>query len=346
MLVGVLTLGLIAIFLRSADLGQVWVEIGRARWDLLAAATIVTCATYLIRALRWQYLLQPIGPTHFMTAFRTTVIGFSATFLLPGRVGEFLRPYLLARREGLDVTACFATIIVERLLDLLTVVMLFASFVLVFDPGVAASDPRVFRAVVSGGFVAAAAGVAGFVTLFFLAGHPEALGRVALGVERVLPERFAHLLSRLLTAFARGLAVVRQPRRLLITLCLSLSLWLSIAVGIWLVSRSFGMPLPYTGSFLLTALLVVGVAAPTPGGIGGFHEMFRIGATSFYGTQNDRAVGAAIVLHAVSFVPVALAGLVFMAQDGLSLKSLRRLTPEADAAGRDPVLKINGELAG
>jgi uncharacterized membrane protein YbhN (UPF0104 family) len=73
------------------------------------------------------------------------------------------------------------------------------------------------------------------------------------------------------------------------------------------------------------ALLVIGVAVPTPGAVGGFHYFYRLGAVTFYGAPNDRAVGAAIVLHAVSFVPVAIVGLIFLAQDGLSLASVGRL---------------------
>ena len=80
------------------------------------------------------------------------------------------------------------------------------------------------------------------------------------------------------------------------------------------------------------ALLVVGVAVPTPGAVGGFHEFYQIGATSFFGAPNDRAVGAAIVLHAISFVPVTVLGIVFMAQEGLSLGRMRGL---ADLAGAE-----------
>ena len=64
--------------------------------------------TYAIRALRWQVLLEPVGPTRFRTAFRTTIIGFAALFLLPARLGEVLRPYLLARQDGLKATSAFA----------------------------------------------------------------------------------------------------------------------------------------------------------------------------------------------------------------------------------------------
>jgi uncharacterized membrane protein YbhN (UPF0104 family) len=119
--------------------------------------------------------------------------------------------------------------------------------------------------------------------------------------------------------------VLRRPRDFAAALALSVPVWLAIALSVWLVPVAFHMTLPFTGSFLLLALLVVGVAVPTPGGIGGFHEAFRIGATAFYGVDNDRAVGTAIVLHAAQFIPVAVAGIVMMAQAGLTLSGMRRL---------------------
>src|SRR5215211_248129 len=133
-LILLLTFGLLWFFLRNANMAQVWGEMRRARPALLLAAVGVTMVTYVLRAFRWQYLLAPLGHTHFATAFRTTVIGFAATFLLPARAGEVIRPFLLARKEGLPATSAFATIILERLLDLVTVLSLFALFVLTLDP--------------------------------------------------------------------------------------------------------------------------------------------------------------------------------------------------------------------
>ena len=82
--------------------------------------------------------------------------------------------------------------------------------------------------------------------------------------------------------------------------------------------------MPFTGGWLMLAPLVVGVAVPTPGGVGGFHEAFRLGATAFFGADNDTAVGAAIVLHAISVVPVVIVGLIFIIQDGLKIGGLAR----------------------
>jgi uncharacterized protein (TIRG00374 family) len=318
-----LTLGLLGIFLRQVDLRQVGAEMLRANLLPLLLSVVMVLFTYVVRALRWQYLLAAIGPTHFGTAFRTTVIGFAATVLLPARAGEVLRPYLLARREGLNATAAFATIILERLLDLVTVLLLFGVFVVLVDPATLAGDPALYTRVKFGGLISAGISIVGLVVLFALAGHPERLGRAAMRAERVLPSRLAQIVARFVEAFAQGLAVMRQPRRLAVSLVLSLPLWLSIAAGIWLTSHAFHMTFGYLGSFLVMTLLVVGVAMPTPGAIGGFHAMYQITVTTFFGVANDRAIGAAIVLHAISFLPVTLLGLIFMAREGLSFGRMR-----------------------
>src|SRR5688500_1096262 len=203
LLICLLTFGLLAFFLRNADMSGVWAETRRARPDLLALAVVVTGSTYVLRSLRWQYLLAPIGRTHFGNAFRATVIGFAGSFLLPARAGEVIRPYLLARREGLNATAAFATIILERLLDLITVLMFFAWFVLTAAPNAVSGDPEQFARVKLGGLVAAGVALAGTALLFVLAGHPERLGRIALGIERVLPARLAHAVARFVETFAQ-----------------------------------------------------------------------------------------------------------------------------------------------
>jgi uncharacterized protein (TIRG00374 family) len=330
-----LTLGLLAFFLRGVDVHDVWARTRDADPRLLIAALGATLTTYAIRAFRWQYLLAPIGPTRFSTAFQTTFIGFAASFLLPARAGEVLRPYLLARREHLPPTACFATIILERLLDLVTVLLLFGVFVLLVDPASLAGDPAMYTRVKAGGLLAAAASLAGLIVFFVLAGHPERLGAWALEIQRVLPDRLARAVAGLVESFAAGLAVMRRPAHLLGALALSFPLWLSIAAGIWCSSRAFHMTFGYIGSFLVMTLLVVGVAVPTPGQVGGFHTAYKIAVTTFFGVPESTAVGAAIVLHAISFIPVTLLGLVFMAREGLSLGRMRAMAQDRKAGGVD-----------
>jgi glycosyltransferase 2 family protein len=336
LLVIALAVALLAVFLRNADLTRVWTEMKGARADLLFLAFTLTIAMYVVRAERWQYLLAPLGKTGFRAAFRTTVIGFAASFVLPARAGEVLRPYLLARQERLPVTATFATIIVERMLDLVAVLLLLAVFLVALESGEAAASPRLYQTVWYGGALAAPIGLGMLAAMFMMAGHPERLHAVVLRVERVLPARVARKVAVLAKTFAEGLAVVRHPSRLVWAMAWSLVLWLAIAAQTWLVVRAFGIMVPFAGSFLIAAMLVVGVSVPTPGGVGGTHEVLRLALTSFYAADNNAAVGTAILQHAVNFVPVLVLGLVFIAQDGLNFSRLRAITAEAKPQGVTP----------
>jgi hypothetical protein len=106
---------------------------------------------------------------------------------------------------------------------------------------------------------------------------------------------------------------------------------MSIAAGIWLTSLAFHITFPYPASFLVMTILVVGVAAPTPGAIGGFHFAYKFAVTAFFAVPPDRALGAATVLHAISFVPVTLLGIGFMMREGLTLAGARQMAHSAAA---------------
>jgi len=132
-----------------------------------------------IRALRWQYLLEPLGHTSFADSFRATAVGFAASSVLPARAGEVIRPYFLARQAPRDqqgrmtATGAFATIILERLLDIVTVLALLASFVFVFGKDLAGVNPTGFALVKWAGASAALVSSSALVVLFVLAGDPE-----------------------------------------------------------------------------------------------------------------------------------------------------------------------------
>ncbi|NOT45235.1 MAG: flippase-like domain-containing protein [Acidobacteria bacterium] len=349
-LAGALAVVLLWWFLRHANLGAVLDGIRGARIDMLIGALLALLVAYVLRTWRWQCLLHPVvGPVRFRPAFRTTIIGFAALGLLPARMGDVLRPYLLARQEHLSATATFATVVLERVLDLVAVLMLLGAFAWLFSG--AALIPESLLAPVRASAAAAAAVALGLLgAMWLLATHPERFGTLVQSLARVLPAKLAGTLARTATTFGGGLAATREPGMFVAALLLSIPVWLAYALESWLVTRAFGIPLPFSGTFLVQALLVVGISVPTPGGVGGFHEAYRVALTVFFGAPNDQAVAAAIFLHAMSFVPVTIAGVVFMAQDGWSVRRLKGLASESAQAqsegsgGRDevPVLRPSG----
>ena len=328
-LVSVLAIALFAWFLRHANFAEVWVQVRHARVELLVAGFFAVIVTYLLRAYRWQFLLDPIGPTRFRTAFRTTVIGFAALGVLPARAGDVLRPYLLARQEGLSTSATLATVVMERVLDLIAVL----SMLVIYVWGIADSStlpPALLRPIEISSALGGAACVLLMAAMWTLATHPERVGRFVFRAAGVLPHRVADRLGKLAETFSSGFAVAREPRALALALFWSFPLWLAIAAEAWLVTIAFNIVMPFTGTFLLQAILVIGVAVPTPGAVGSYHEAYRIGVTTFFGASEDAAVAAAIVTHAISYFPVVLTGVIFMAQDGFSLKAFANSGPEEE----------------
>jgi len=342
-IVTLLALGLLAWFLRGTNFTDVWLQVRQVRAELLLASLAAVILVFFVRTIRWRYLLSPLGETRFRTVFRSTVIGFGALALLPIRVGDVIRPYLLARQERMPVTSVFATVVMERVLDLVAVLALLAIYVWGFA-GEASFPARLLNPIKVSATIAA--GVAGtlLVVMWILATHPERIGGLAAALARVLPGKLSGRVGNLARTFSSGFAAARNARQLFLAVIWSFALWILIATQAWTVTIAFGIPMPYPGSFLLQSMLVIGVAVPTPGGVGSFHEAYRLGVTTFFGASGDQAVAAALVTHLISFIPPVLGGIVFMAQDGLSLGRLGDLASsardkEGPAANEVPILR-------
>jgi uncharacterized protein (TIRG00374 family) len=326
----VLALALLGLFLRNVNFGGVLREIVQAHpgWLLLSLATMVL--NLAIRAWRWQFLLEPLGKASFANSFRATAVGFAARSFLPAAAGELVRPYFLSRHEPMSATGAFATIVIERLLDTITVLVLLASYVFVFGRGMSDVSPTALTAVKWAGAGAGAISIAALVVLFVMAGNPARLAAMFQRLEQVVPSAFAGLIARIAEKFATGLGAIRRPGQVVATLVWSVPLWLCIALGIWAVAKAFRLDVPFTGSFLIIGLLTIGIAIPTPGSVGGFHEAFRLAVTVFYGAPDSSAVGAAIVLHAMSIGSPFFLGVFFAAQEGLNLAGIRHLADQAE----------------
>jgi glycosyltransferase 2 family protein len=331
----VLVLGgaLVALFLRHVDLRRVGTEIVHARPEWLVVSFATGFVNLAIRSYRWQYLLEPLGRTAFRNAFRATAVGFAASTILPARAGEVIRPYFLARTSGDDqrvsASGAFATIVLERLLDVIAVLTLVSAYVFLFGRHAVQANPNAFQWLTWSVETAAGGSVVALLVLFVLAADPGRLGRATARVARVMPS-FAARVARVVEQFVCGLAVVRRPGRLLVALGWSFPLWLTIAAGIWAIAAAFRLPVPFTGTFVVLALLVLGVAVPTPGAVGGFHAAFRYSATTFFAAPDAAAVGAALVLHLFSVAPSLLLGTLFAAQSGVNLVAMRDLTERAE----------------
>src|SRR5215471_19253738 len=171
---------LVALFLRNVDLRRVASDIASAEPEWLAMGLVLSIGNLAIRSYRWRYLLEPLGHTTFGESFQATTVGFAASAVLPARAGEVIRPYFVARltsrHERMTASGAFATIILERVLDVITVLVLVALYVLVFGRAIGATNPVAFRWLTWIVLSTAALAAVALLVLFVLAGDPARLG--------------------------------------------------------------------------------------------------------------------------------------------------------------------------
>jgi uncharacterized protein (TIRG00374 family) len=325
-----LAVALLAIFFRGVDRAALMAALRSADPALLAGVVAVTIVVYAARAWRWGYLLAPMGRVPFGQLFSATFVGFMTGLVVP-RAGEVVRPFLVARKHtGIPVSAGFATIILERLIDLFTVLVLFSLYLYVLPTPAAQSQGAVMGQLKKGGFLAAVAAVG--VLAVLLAFHLRAAQAMRL-VDRVLvrlPARLAAPLGHMLRAFSDGLAVLQAPPgHLLVIAGQSLVVWLGIAAGLYLCNCAFGIALPFHTTFLMLGFLTVGVAVPTPGMVGGFHVAYQLALHQGFGVDNGLGAAAAITSHVLTSLPVLLIGLYYLGREGLSMGKVAQMTQQA-----------------
>jgi uncharacterized protein (TIRG00374 family) len=119
--------------------------------------------------------------------------------------------------------------------------------------------------------------------------------------------------------FLDGLRVLQRPRDLLITMGASLIVWYVIYWQVRFGLLAFGIDLPLRAAYFLVTLSVIGLAIPTPGGIGGMHKAIQIGLTAFFAVDINTATALAIVYHAICFLPITIIGLLCLPIVGVSL---------------------------
>jgi hypothetical protein len=325
-----LAAALIAFFLSRAELAAVGRAIASASVPWLVASVLLGLSTFLLRALRWVWILRPVARTPFFPAFLATAVGFACNTVLPARAGEIIRPALLARLRGLPFSALLASILFERMLDAVSV-RLFVLLALAQGPAGTAGQagaPALFGSAGRLRVLALLLLAAIIVVLLFAVLWRQATERFARRVFFLFPERWRPKLARVTAAFLDGFASLKSPRLLLLVTAGSLGMWFVINVQIYCVLRAFDLGLPLSASFVVTAGAVLGLAVPTPGGIGGYHAAVQLVLTDVYGVSAAQASGVALLAHAISFVPISLVGFVFFAATPMRRAGLKELAAE------------------
>ncbi len=311
---GILISGVCIYFaFRGIDFSALTASIASVNYFYIIPVIGVVVLGHYLRCYRWGKILETLVHYDQKTLFILGSIGFMAVGLLPARLGEFARPYLVKKRSGIKMSASMATIIVERVFDLLTL-MLFMFIVIIK----VSLPPEVVKA----GITMLAISVSLFIMLIILAIKREFSIKRIDSLLRVLPPKFAGPLNRLAHSFIDGLQILPDIGKTLYVLLLSVLIWAVLGLSAYVLFLGFGFKLSIINGFAVTVIIALGVMLPAaPGFIGTYHMACKIGLVAFGVSQAD-ALSYAILLHFFQMIPVVVLGLAMLPFQKISLPGI------------------------
>lgn len=304
-----------------------WQEVGQRLSDanpvLLFAAFLGVMAGVSFRAWRYGIMLEPEDAERpFLTLLDVVSLGYFANNILPARLGDVLRAYLAGEWTRASFSFSLSTTVVERVLDLLVVVlMLFGTLPFLPVPPIAA------RAGVLMGIAIFVGGLA----LVAAAWQRDASERLIRAVLRPLPLD-EHLWGERLVALLDGFAVVRQPARFARVLVSTVAVWAVAVASYWFTFRAFDLDLGPLAAAFTISLAALGMAAPSGPASAGTFDAAAAGALTILGLEVGLAGGVAVVLHIINFLAVTVMGLWSLARRGLSLGTLAQRAETAQTS--------------
>lgn len=322
-----LSLALSAVFLWIAVRGVSWEEtsaaLSSAELVYVAPIFVVAIVSLYLRALRWGVLLRPLARVDRRSLFSATSMGFAANMLLPLRAGEVLRPWLLARKEGLPLAPTMATVAVERLFDMATLLFFFgvATLTLPLPP-----EWRRYGWLFLGTFVV-------FLGLLILLQRfPAETVAVLSRLLAPVPQAASRPLLLAVHQFADGLGSLKSTASIAWAVAYSLAVWLTLAVTFGLGFSALDLGVPWIrGALSLTT--VVAIAVSIPGGPG-FIGMFQVGCEvglGLYGVPKSIAFSYSVLVHVLQFASTVAVGLYFFLRENVTLREIRVETSAASA---------------
>lgn len=308
---------------RKIDFNQLLATLKTLDYRYLAVAVIVTIISYSSRAVRWHYLILPQKKARPRNLLSATIICYMANNLLPARLGEFARAVVLARKEGLEVSSVFASLVIDRLFDgfSVLVILVFTFFTVKLPPGM----ENLQQGLITGGYVTLAIYVAVIVFLVFLKRATARTIHLVGILLKPFPKIVADKAIPLLASFISGIQLPSKAVDLLAIILSSAFIWATAAWPIDLVLQAFSIHLPFTASLFILVFLVFAVMVPaSPGYVGTYHAACMYGLMAF-ALPKELALSVALVVHAISFFPVILLGFFFLWSEKISFSALKSI---------------------
>ncbi len=329
-LIAIATIALLYLAFRGQDLSKATDAVKQAQLLPLLGGLAIMLASHFVRAIRWQIVLRPLKrKTSTWLSFKATITGYAMNNLIP-RSGELVRPYMMSRGEEIPMAGALASIVVERIADVIALAGLMIFSLLSFENRVTS----VFPMFSGSALIALAAMLVVLLAILILFFSEHRTAQLVRIIGRPLPQNLREKIERVALDFSRGLRGLDKSAILPLVIG-TIGIWGLYGISMYVSLQGFTEPamqqLNLSAAFLLLTLSGVAFTIPTPGGTGSYHALITTGLAMIFGVPQSVALAYAVVTHALSYISVTLLGLGFLVSEGMSFGSARTLKEEASA---------------
>ena len=299
---------------RQINFWELWIIIKNVNFILVILAIVILLLSNIIRAWRWQILVKPIKYVSFEPAFSSIMIGYFGNSVLPFRMGEFLRAFVVADKTSLTASTAFGTIVIERILDFIGLSIVILLIMTVYPL------TSVGGSIIIGVIVLS---LTSFIFFFLFGGFKSSL-LVKIEKSSLLRIGLLHKLLPFIKNFLDGATTIRATNKLGIILLYTLIIWIMYYCSTYLATIATGIELEWFGFGVLLISTTLAISVPAaPGYVGTYHAAAVYILTNLFDVGRIDAQAAAIILHAVGTIPIVIIGAGYFLNSSVNFKDIK-----------------------
>ena len=299
---------------RQINFWELWISIKNVNFILVILAIVILLLSNIIRAWRWQILVKPIKYVSFEPAFSSIMIGYFGNSVLPFRMGEFLRAFVVADKTSLTASTAFGTIVIERILDFIGLSIVILLIMTVYPL------TSVGGSIIIGVIVLS---LTAFIFFFLFGGFKSSL-LVKIEKSSLLRIGLLHKILLFIKNFLDGATTIRATNKLGIILLYTLIIWIMYYCSTYLATIAIGIELEWFGFGVLLISTTLAISIPAaPGYVGTYHAAAVYILTNLFDVGRSNAQAAAIILHAVGTIPIVIIGAGYFLNSSLNFKDIK-----------------------
>lgn len=299
---------------RQINFWELWVSLKNVNFVLITIAIVILLLSNVIRAWRWQILVKPINDVSFEPAFSSIMIGYFGNSVLPFRMGEFLRAYVVADKTSLTASTAFGTIVIERILDFIGLSAVIILIMTVYPL------KSIGGSIIIGVIVLS---LTAFVFIYLFGGFKSTL-LVKIEKTSLLRNGLLRKILLFIKNILDGATTIRATNKLGIIFLYTLIIWIMYYCSTYLATIATGIELEWFGFGVLLISTTLAISVPAaPGYVGTYHAAAVYILTNLFDVGRIDAQATAIILHALGTIPIAIIGAGYFLNSSVNFKDIK-----------------------